>query len=296
MPDIAYVNGVFSPLDKAVISINDRGFQFGDSVYEVLRTVDGTPHSLPAHLKRLTEACSNLGFDLASHAERIPAILVEGLARAGHAECLIYIQATRGIQLRNHIFEKNLSPSLIVTFREFQDTFQRSYQTGVPVRLVPDQRHGLCNFKTTNLLAHILVKNEARTQGAFEGILVGEDEQVHEGCSSTVFIVEGNTILTPPIGRFVLPGVTRENVLRSYAPALGLSTREEPISVTRLLNADEAFLATTSYFVLPITKIDETPISAGTPGEVATRLVSEYQRRLAESPPPSEPTESTTAV
>ena len=212
MPDIAYVNGHFSALEEATIPIEDRGFQFGDGVYEVVRTYGGVPFRLYDHLARLETSARAVAIPVPLSRTDWEALIREGVQRSDFAACMVYIQLTRGVAPRAHLFPSPEKPTVVMTFREIPETDDVLRQQGVPVVTLPDLRWGRCSIKSLNLLPNVLAKQEARDAGAVEAILV-KDGLVTEGCSSNVCLVRDGTIITPPLSDQLLAGVTRAVVL-----------------------------------------------------------------------------------
>lgn len=276
MPDIAYLNGQYLPLDQATISVNDRAFFFADGVYEALRTYQRVPHGMDLHMRRLERSLSVLRIPKPACLEDFPSILRECGERAGYDETLFYIQITRGVTPRSHVFKEGLEPTVLVTAREFHPHSDACYQEGVKAITVLDERWARCDIKTVCLLANTLAKTQAHEAGAYEAILTAEDGTVREGSSSNVGIVKNGAVLTYPADRRILWGVTRAIVL-DLARKDGIEVREEPYSVETLKAADEAFLMGTTYEVMPVVTVDGADIATGQPGPVARRLMALYR-------------------
>ncbi len=266
MPPIAYVNGQFMPLEQAKISIEDRGFQFGDGIYEVVRTYGGVPFRLHDHLLRLEWSAREVSIPVPlSHAEW-EALIREGVQRSESAACLVYIQLTRGVAPRAHLFPSPSKPTVVVTFRELVD-LQRQ---GAPVITLPDLRWARCSIKSLNLLANVLAKQQANDAGAVEAILV-KDGWVTEGCSSNLCLVRDGTLVTPRLSDRLLAGVTRAVVLE-LAKTIGIVTDEREVHEEELALADELFLIGTTIEVLPVSTLNGVPVGDRTPGPVAQAL------------------------
>ena len=274
MSDLAYVNGIFQPIDQAKISIDDRGLQFGDSVYEVIKAFAGHPFLMSEHFARLKDGLNYLSIPIIHFWADLPTIVTDGLARTAHPESLVYIQITRGAQDRSLIYRKNLTPNIIITFRKFNEDHVRELrETGVKVCTRPDIRWGHCHIKTTNLLGNVLLRNEAADRDCYEAILYKPDFTVTEACSSSVFFVRNNTIFTAPLSTNILPGVNRNYVVSSVAPRLGISINETNSTINDLEHADEVFITSTSVALLPVVSIDNKCIADGKPGPIASALL-----------------------
>lgn len=272
MPAIAYVNGQFSPLEEATISIEDRGFQFGDGVYEVVRTYGGVPFRLYDHLLRLESSARAVSIPIPLSRTDWEALIREGVQRSDYAACMVYIQLTRGVAPRAHLFPSPAKPTVVMTFREIPETDGVLRQQGVPVVTLPDLRWGRCSIKSLNLLANVLAKQEASDAGAKEAILV-KDGLVTEGCSSNVCLVRDGTIITPPLSDQLLAGVTRAVVLE-LARKAGIVVDEREVPQEELTQIDELFLIGTTIEVLPVAALNGVPVGGRTPGPV-TQAVSE---------------------
>ncbi|MCY3727856.1 MAG: D-amino acid aminotransferase [Nitrospira sp.] len=276
MSDIAYVNGHFSALEEATIPIEDRGFQFGDGVYEVVRTYGGVPFRLYDHLSRLESSARAVSIPVPLSRTDWEALIREGVERSEFPSCLVYIQLTRGVAPRSHLFPGSAKPTVVMTFREIPETDGVLRQQGVSAVTLPDLRWGRCSIKSLNLLANVLAKQEASDAGAKEAILV-KDGLVTEGCSSNVCLVRAGSIITPPLSDQLLAGVTRAVVLE-LARKRGITVDEREVPEAELTRADELFLIGTTIEVLPVFALNGVPVRDRMPGPV-TRTVSEAFHR-----------------
>ncbi len=274
MPDVAFVNGLFVPLVEAKISIEDRGFQFGDGVYEVIRTYKGRPFALEAHLARLER--SAMALDLAQPYSRTEwaHLVLEGVKRAAYPEAKIYIQLSRGVAPRDHAYPAQVTPTVVMTIREFHPLDRSVQAAGVEVMTTEDIRWGRCDIKSVNLLANVLARQQAKQAQVFEAILVKEG-LVTEGAVSNVMVVRGGTVMTAPEGPRILSGVTRVVVLE-LARNEGLPIHERFISQAELYDADEVFLTGTTVEVLAVVRVDGKVIGDGRPGSVTRRLAAGF--------------------
>lgn len=270
MPDIAFLNGRFTSLDDAKVSIDDRGFQFGDGVYEVIRTYKGRPFQLEAHLSRLDQSARALDIrQPISHQEWSQHIL-EGIRRAAYPEVKVYIQVTRGVAPRDHAYAADISPTVVMTVREFHPLSRSVQASGVSAMTVEDVRWGRCDIKSINLLPNVLARQQAKRMQMFEAILVREGV-VTEGAVTNVMVVRAGVIVTAPEGPRILSGVTRAVVI-GIARQSGLEVQERYVPRHELYNAEEVFLTGTTVEVLGVTQIDERIIGEGRPGVVTGRL------------------------
>jgi D-alanine transaminase len=274
MPDIGFVNGRFMPLAEAVVSVEDRGFQFGDGVYEVIRTYGGRPFQLDAHLVRLERSAKAIDLPCPlSHAQWTERV-TEGIRLAGYRECKVYIQLTRGPAPRDHLFPTGVSPTAVMTVRELHP-LSDSLRSGVDTITLQDFRWGRCDVKSVSLLANVLARQLAKDAGAFEAIFIRNGE-VTEGAVSNVMIVRRGVLMTAPEGERILSGVTRGLVLE-LARKEGLTVHERPVSEAELRGADEVFLTGTTVEVLPVNRIDGIAVGSGRPGPVANLLRERFR-------------------
>lgn len=272
MPRLAYVDGRIVPLNTAAVSVEDRGFQFADGVYEVCAVLNAQLLDWPQHLARLARNLSALAIAEPMTGAALTLVARRLLAANRAREALLYIQVTRGVAKRDHAFPTGIRPTLVITVRPF-DFAQRVAQqaAGVSVVTVADQRWGRCDIKTTGLLANVLAKQAAREHRAFEAVLIGADGVVAEGSSTNIWAVEDGTLVTPPLSPRILPGVMRDTVLR-LARADGIAVVERALTLAQAHAATELLLTSTTAPVLPVTMLDGTPIGSGRPGAVAARL------------------------
>lgn len=274
VPETAFLNGRFLPLAEATVSIEDRGFQFGDGVYEVIRTYRGRPFKLDAHLARLDRSAQAIDLRQPYPFERWVEYVTEGLRLGDFPETKIYVQITRGTAPRDHAYAPDLQPTVLMTFRELQPLNATFQTTGVAAMTMKDIRWGRCDIKSINLLANVLARQQAKKRGVFESILV-RDGQVTEGAVSNVFIVQDGKLITAPEGGWILSGVTRQVVLE-LARHEGLTVQERYCSEQELLGATEVFLTGTTVEVLGVVHIDGKQIGKGQPGPVTRSLAKRF--------------------
>jgi D-alanine transaminase len=274
MPDIAFVNGRFLPWKDATVSIDDRGFQFGDGVYEVVRTYRGAPFELAAHIDRLNRSAKELSLSQPYSRAQWAQWIHQGLGQAGYQEAKIYIQITRGTAPRDHAFPPENQPTVVMTIRELQPLSLQTRQEGVSACTCEDLRWGRCDIKSLNLLGNVLAREEAKKAGVFEAILV-KDGLVTEGSLSNVMAVQSGTIITAPEGPRILSGVTR-TVLLGLAGKEDIPVEERFLSVDSLYAADEVFLTGTTLEVLGVVRIDGRTIGSGRPGPITKTLAARW--------------------
>jgi len=278
VPDVAFINGTFVPLAEAKVSIEDRGFQFGDGVYEVIRTYNGRPFALEAHLARLDRSAKALDLTQPYSSVVWTDHVLEGIRRAAYPEAKIYIQVTRGVAPRDHAYSAEATPTVVMTVREFHPLDKSIQAAGVEAMTVEDIRWGRCDIKSVNLLANVLARQQVKQARVFEAILVRAG-LVTEGAVSNVMVVHGGAVATAPEGPRILSGVTRAVVL-NLALSEGVPVQERFVSRSDLYAADEVILTGTTVEVLAVVRVDGKVIGNGRPGPIAQRLAASLRNRV----------------
>ena len=283
---LCYLNGEYAALRDARISPLDRGFLFGDSVYEVLPVFDRRMFLFAEHFDRLAHSLREIRLENPhTHAEW-RAILEELIARNGASDLYIYVQVTRGTEYgRNHAFPAVVKPTVFAMASPLPVFNDAQRAAGLSAITLEDFRWGRCDIKATALLANVLMKQQAADAGANEAIIL-RDGEVMEGSSTSVFIVSGGTLVTPPNSHRILPGTTRDAALSLAQPVMPVKIRS--ISIEELRAADEVWISAATRDVLPVTLVDGAPIGTGKPGPAWLRLADafkELRQRLAGTPP-----------
>jgi len=271
MPELAYVNGTFGPIQAATVSIEDRGFQFGDGIYEVIVSYDGRLFMPTEHLDRLRTSAGAIGIEYDFEGKPLLPIIEEGLARSGFSEAMIYIQLTRGAAPRSHAIPAGIASTVVMTFKPRPTAPDDLRQRGVKAMTTIDDRWSRCYIKAITLLPNVLAKSEAILRGYDDAVFVTESGEARECTSANLFIVRDGTMQFPPRTEAVLHGITQRFILRC-AEQIGVPVLEKPIPIEMLKAADEAFMSSTVVEVLGITSIDGDPIGDGDVGPVTRRL------------------------
>ncbi|MFZ2640586.1 MAG: D-amino acid aminotransferase [Verrucomicrobiia bacterium] len=271
MPSIAYVNGKFSSIEDAVVSVEDRGFQLGDGIYEVLRTYQGRLHAVEEHMRRLFRSLEAIGLKHAFTAAALEEIIHEAVKRAGFADSLVYLQITRGATKRTKVFPQAVPPTLVITVRKLELPTDAMREEGVAIMTADDIRWQRCDIKTVCLLPNVLASQRAKAAGCFEALFVEKDSTVNECASANVFIVASGVIITPPLSSRILSGITREEVI-TLARQNNMPMEERRIALDELFAAAEVFLTGTTTEVLSVVKVNDRRIGTGKPGPVTQRL------------------------
>lgn len=283
---VAYVNGRYLPHGAAGVHVEDRGLQFGDSVYEVFNVSGGVLLDEGGHLGRLERSLRALSLDMPLTRPALRLVLREVLRRNRVRDGMVYLQVTRGAFRRDHpIPEQAARPTLIVTARSSDPAAAaKKLREGITVITQPDIRWGWRDIKTTQLLPNLLAKTAAKRAGAGEAWLVDDDGFVTEGGSANAWIVTAaGDVVTHPLGRAILPGVTRSVVLAAAKDA-GIAFIERKFTVEEARKAREAFITSASGAAVPVLAIDGHPIGDGTPGPLTRRLQALYARKTGTSP------------
>ena len=259
MPNIAYLNNKYIPFKAAKIPIEDRGLQFSDSVYEVVKIINKKMLDFDFHIRRLKYSTSELNFNFKVNSILLKKIFQNLIKKNKLSNGIIYLQITRGVQSREHAYKKNLKPNLIVyTSRKKFNLPNKNYR-GFKAITYPDIRWGRPDIKSTSLLANIIAATEASKKGAYETILV-KGKKITEAAHSNVWIVKGNKIITHQANKEILKGVTR-TVLINIIHSLGLKLIEKEFSLNELYKSDEVFITSSGSLVTPITQIDNVKIN-----------------------------------
>lgn len=278
---ICYLNGGFIPRNEARISPMDRGFLFGDGVYEVIPVHGGRPFRLDAHLARLQRSLVGIGIaNPHSHAEW--ADLVQRLVAAHPwSEQALYVQVTRGADtVRNHAFPQDLPPTVFMTADALAPIPAEQLERGVTALSAADFRWLRCDLKTTALLANCLLRQLAVEQGCAETVLF-RDGFLTEGSASNIFVVRDGVLLAPPKSHLTLPGITCDVVLE-LAAKHGQATEVREIREEEVHAADELWLTSSTKEVLPITRLDDKPVGTGRPGPVTRAMIDWFRQARIE--------------
>ena len=254
MSDVLYINGRFTTTAERVIGVEDRGFQFGDAVYEVFKFLGKRPLFLIDHFLRMERGLAAIEIRSPWDEAGFTAAMRELLARTTFDDGIVYIQVTRGEAARAHFYPDDLQPTIVAYSRAF--TFPDAARKERGIRLVTsaDLRWKHCDVKSVNLLANALAKKKAQRAGADEVLLV-DDGIVREGASASFFVVRDGVVITHPLDEHILPGVVRDRVL-SLARANDIRVEERPIRENELMDVDEAFITNTTMGVMPVAAID----------------------------------------
>lgn len=281
---IAYLNGDFMPLEEARISPMDRGFLFGDGIYEVIPTHYGKAVGLQAHLQRLNDGLQAIGIANPMNSKQWESLVNELVGRNRsklNADYVgVYLHVSRGTAMtRAHGFPDNVTPTVFAYgFTMASPPAPRSDRVkGLDVALGRDLRWERCHIKSTSLLGNVLHFQDGKAQGKQETILLNASNEVTEASSCNVFVVIKGEIITPPLDHQLLPGITRKLVIASLAKA-GITVTERAVTQSQLCEADEVWLTSSSKEITPVLSIDDSPVDDGTPGPVWQQAISIFNQ------------------
>lgn len=273
---VAFLNGEFVALADARISVLDRGFIFGDGVYELLPVYSKRVFRLDEHLDRLFNSLDAVRIDNPYPESEWKKILSQMVMKHEAQDQAIYLHVTRGVAPRDHTFPKDVRPTVFMMSSPLKVTDQATFNKGIAAITLDDIRWLHCNIKAISLLPNILLRQTAIDENAHEAILV-RDGEVTEGAASNVFMVRDGIIKTPPKSARLLPGVTRDLVVE-LARAHELNCEESNFSKSELHAADEIWITSSSKEILPVVKLNDNPVGDGMPGDVTRQLYNIYQQ------------------
>ena len=276
MKHYAYVNNKIVNFKDAKVHVEDRGLQFADSVYEVIAVLNNNLIDLDFHLKRLKFSLNELQIKYKFRKSSLNKIFLKLLKINKTSNGIIYLQVTRGVQYREHKYEKNLSPTLIIYSRDKKFNLPGNKFKGVTTITYEDLRWKRRDIKTVNLLPNIIAANMAKKKKAYEAILI-QNGKVTEGTSSNIWIIKKNKLITHPANSNILNGVTRTSLLK-IINKISLKLVQQSFTHRELLNADEVFLTSSGSFITPILKIDKTKINNGKIGNITLKLAEMYSK------------------
>ena len=275
-PRIAYLNGTFLPLVEAQVPALDRGFLFGEGVYEVIPVYAGEPFRLDEHLVRLNNSLDALGIAPPHGAAEWRALFETLIERNGGGDLALYLQITRGAQgKRDHAIPQSYTPTIFAMANAIAAPDPSVHERGIALACLEDIRWLRCDIKTTALLANALLRTAAGERGADEALLV-RDGLVTEGSASNVFVVRDGRVATPPKDHRTLPGITRDLIVE-LAATDGMALEEREITRAELDDADEIWISSSIREVMPVTRLDGEPVGSGRPGPVWQRMHALFQ-------------------
>lgn len=275
MKNNVFLNGKFVAADEANVSVFDRGFIFGDGIYEVIPVYGGRPFRLPQHLQRLQSNLDSVRISNPHSNSEWSDVITTLIKEIDASDQAIYLQITRGVAPRDHAFPENTKPTVFAYSKALAYADEAEMTNGVSAITTADIRWRRCDIKSIALLGNVILRQQAVEQGAAEAILL-HDNHVTEGAASNIFVVKDNTLYTPPKNEQILPGITRDLVVE-LANANNIHCKEVSVSVDLLRCADEVWLTSSTKEVLPIVRIDNVAVSNGSPGPMHEQMTGLYQ-------------------
>lgn len=276
---IVYLNGEFVRLGDAKVSVLDRGFIFGDGIYDVVPAYGGKPFRMDGHLARLERSLAAIDIKVDLKRADWEALVADLLQRSGLSDCMVYIQVTRGVAKRDHSFPSNTRPTVFCMVSPFVRPGAQAREAGLSAVSLPDTRWLRCEIKSVSLLGNVLAKQHAVDAGVDE-VLQFRDGYLTEGASCNIWVVKDGTLLAPPRSNLILEGI-RYGLLEELAEAAGIPFNARPISQQEVDEADELMLSSATKELLPITTYNGKPVGAGKPGAVYTALRAGYDQAIA---------------
>jgi branched-chain amino acid aminotransferase len=281
--NIVYLNGLYMPLPSAHISVVDRGFSYGDGLFETMRSYNGKIFRLDAHLERLIQSLELIYLDLPLTVGELKTAVSETLIRNRKPDSMIRLTISRGEQNSGFDIDPDTVPTLAIIVKPMGVLPPEWYEQGIKISLFPGTASKVGGMerqvKSCNFLSNIMVRELAHRQNSIEGIMIDDDGRVTEGTTSNVFIVRDQTLITPEINEHVLPGITRQMVL-DIADKKGIPVAIKTFTAEDIYHAEEVFITNSRIEILPVRSADDRIISSGQPGEVTRLLHREFLKSV----------------
>jgi D-alanine transaminase len=285
MSQTVYLNGKLLPIEQAFVPVLDRGFIFGDGIYEVIPVYSRRPFRLSEHLMRLQHSLDSVRIDNPHSSAEWSGLIHELIARNEPEDQYVYLHITRGVAKRDHAFPQDAEPTVFMMSNPLVTASQELFESGVAAVSAVDNRWDRCDIKAISLLPNVLLRQLAIDAGATETVMF-RDGILTEGSASNIFAVENGVILAPPKDNHMLPGITYDLVLE-LAAANGIAVQVGKFDQTRIRQADELWLTSSTKEVLAITTLDGQAVGGGKPGPVFWRmhaLYQDYKTRVMRAP------------
>lgn len=280
MGRLVSIDGQIVAADEARVSVFDRGFLYGDSVFETIRTYDGQPFELEAHLSRLARSAELVAIELPVSLTQLGQEIISVVGQAGNSESYIRLMITRGAGELGLAPELSLAPLRVVLVMPLTPPPEKNYREGIDVISVQTQRatdaSDTAGAKVGNYLASVLAMKQAALAGAKEALILDQAGRVVEGASSNIFLVKQGRLVTPPESAGILPGITRANLLL-VAAREHISVEFKEIELRDVLSADEVFISSSIREILPVVRVDGQLIGRGEPGRMTQRLLASFR-------------------
>ncbi|SFP22816.1 D-amino-acid transaminase [Salibacterium halotolerans] len=271
-----WIHDTLTPQEEAGVSFEDRGYYFGDGIYEVIRLYDGKPFLWEEHFERFTRSAAELDLPFPKPLENIKEDMLHLIETNKVHNGIIYMQMTRGVQERNHLYSREITP-VITAFTKEEDVPSHLQEQGISLRAVEDIRWLRCDIKTINLLGNVMAKRSAEDNGCHEALL-HRGPTVTEGSSTNVFMVKNGVIYTHPADNYILKGITRQ-FIQKLCIEKGIPFKESAFTLEDLRGADELFIASTSHEIVPVHRVSGTIEKTLPSRELTDELQKTFQER-----------------
>lgn len=284
MPELAFLNGKIGPIADTFVPVDDRGYTFGDAVYEFIASYNGKLFCLEEHLDRLEHSMAYLSYPPLDR----PALnrqVQDLFDSAAMPRAAVYLQVSRGVAPRDHVYAKDMQVQCLITVRKLKEIPAEIRDRGIDIVTVNDDRWANCHIKTVQILSNAMAKQRAKDAGMFDALFVSSDGVVREGTSSNFFMLKQGKLLTHPLTNHILPGITRQ-VVMELAKEIQIDTEEAYFSREDLYKAEEAFLTGTVTEVLGIVSIDQNKIGTGKVGDITKKLLQALRSKAIFYSPP----------
>lgn len=273
--NLAWLNGNLCELDDAKIGVQDRGFLFGDGVYDVIKIYNGKSFRLSDHFERLQRSCNAISIELPYSAEEVQLAVENLINNSKISDGFIYMQVTRGCAPRDHFFPERVAPTFLIYILDIGHPVSKINMKPTDCITLPDERWMNCNIKSINLLPNVMALQKAKEADAGEAILFRPDGTVTEGTRTNIFAVINGTVFTHPESRLILAGITRKIALKIFKDS-HIPIIEKPFNVDDLKRATEVWTTSTGMEISPVRKIDGHMITETVPGPVCSYLIEEF--------------------
>lgn len=271
---IVYLNGEYLRLGDARVSVLDRGFIFGDGIYDVVPVYSGRPFRMDQHLARLERSLNAIRIGVHMERSDWEDLVTDLIHRSELDDCMVYIQVTRGVARRDHAFPKDTTPTVFCMVSPFRRPTASERDKGLSAVAIPDVRWLRCEIKSISLLGNVLAKQAAIDAGVDE-VIQFRDGFLSEGASSNIWVANNGVLLGPPRDNHILEGI-RYGLLEELAAQAGLKFESRPIAEFEVANADELMMTSATREILPITRYNDKPVGTGAPGPVYQKLRAGY--------------------
>jgi len=278
-----YLNGLFMPLSLARVSVMDRGFNYGDGLFETMRSYDGKIFRLDTHLERLYQSLDVIYLSVPMTVWEMKSAVLETLIRNGHPDSMIRLTVSRGEQNTGFHIDPDSSPTLVIIVRHLDALPHEWYEKGIKISLFPSSAQKVGGLerqiKSCNFLSNVIIREQAHRKNSMEGIMVDAQGRVTEGTTSNVFIVKNKTLITPKINENILPGITRQAVLE-IAARKGIPVALQALTMNDIYHAEEVFITNSRIEILPVRMADSRSIGDGNPGAITRFLHEEFLKTV----------------